>query len=106
MRHGIEPICAAGIARDENEIACARTLRGPFEVVLRMNRLIIFINTEQREIEIVAWIFEVVRVTAQERNLEFRRKHETHVGVLLVGVQVVLAALIKRNHVVAHSVFL
>ena len=106
MRHGIEPICASGIAGDENEIACARTLRGPFEVILRMNRLIVFVNTEQREIEIVARIFEVVRVTAEERNLKLRREHQTHVGVLLIGVEVVLAALIKRNHVVTHSVFL
>ena len=71
-----------------------------------MNRLIIFVNTEQREVEIVAWIFEVVRVTAQERNFKLRREHETHVGVLLIGVEVVLAALIERNHVVAHSVLL
>ena len=74
MRHSIEPICAAGITRHENEIACAHTLRRPFEVVLRMDRLIIFVNTEQREVEIVAWIFEVVRITAQERNLKFRRE--------------------------------
>ena len=64
-----------------------------------MNRLVIFIDAHQRHVDIEARKIKVVGVAAEEGRLKFRRKHQTDVGIFLITIKIVLAALIKRYDV-------
>ena len=71
--------------------------------MLDFGGLAVFINAEQADVQIKAGIFKVVRVAAVERDLLLRREDEAHVGVFLETVQMILAALIQRDHVAAEA---
>src|SRR5689334_2334156 len=97
--HRVETRSRTRIAGHENEIACLNARGGPLEVALRMYWLTIFVNTNEGHVDIEAWEIEVVRVATEKRGLEFRHEHETHIGVLLVTIEIVLSALVKRDDV-------
>ena len=53
------------------------------------------------DVEAEARELEVVHVAAERRDPLLRGEHQPDVGVLLVAVQVILAALVERDHVAA-----
>ena len=73
----------------------------PLQIVLELGRLAVLVDAEEADVEIVARILEVVRVAAEEGDVLLRREDQPHVGVLLVAVEMVLPALVERDHVAA-----
>src|SRR5437588_4226950 len=85
LSDGLVAVGRAGMARHEDQFAVARSLGAPFEELRRLDRAIVVVYTEQREIEIVAWICEVVGVAPEKRHLLLGREDEPDVGVFLVA---------------------
>src|SRR6185295_9871700 len=83
----------------ENEASLFRAGGGPLEVVVRMNWLIVLVNTNEGHVDVEAWEVEVVRVATKERGLKLRNENQTNVGVFLVTIKIVLSALIERDDV-------
>ena len=96
----------SGIAGDEHQIACRGALRIPLQIVRALDRLAIFVNAKKGHVEVVARIGEIIRVAAEERGLALRREDQPHIGVFLVAVKPVFAAMIERNDVGAQPGFL
>ena len=101
--HRVEPVGAAGMAGDEDELAVLRARRAPLEVMLGVGGLAVLVGAEEADVEVVAGILEVVGIAAEEGDVELGREDEPDVGVLLVRVEVVLPALIERDHVAAQA---
>ena len=57
----------------------------------------VLIHAHQANVEIVARKIEIIGVAAELRDRHFRRKDEAHVGVFLVMIKIVDAALVKRD---------
>src|ERR1044072_572492 len=91
------------MAGHKNQASLFGAGSGPLEVVFRMHRLIVFVNSDEGHVDVEAWKVEVVWIATKERSLEFRHEHETHVRVFLVAIQIVLTALIKRDYVGTQS---
>ena len=66
-----------------------------------MGRLIIFVDAEETDVQIVAGIFEIIGIAAEEGGIEFRRKDQAHVGVLLIFIEVIHRAGVKSDHIAA-----
>src|SRR5207248_3652586 len=81
------------------------TVRIPFQEMLHLGRLPVFVSAENTDIEIKARVLEVIRVAAIKSNLLFWREDEPHVVVTLETIKVIRAALIKGDDVRAQSCF-
>src|SRR5713101_7446562 len=97
--HRVEPIGPSGMAGNEYQVALAGASLAPFQIVLRMNRLVVFVNPEEANVEVVAGIFKIVRIAAVEGDLLLRSEHQTHVGVALETIELIQAALVKRDDI-------
>ena len=102
--HRVQPLRGARVARGEHQLPFLRSGRRPLQVVVGgVGRLAVLVEPEQRDVEAVARIGEIVGVAAEERGLELRREDQAHVRVLLVAVQVVQRALVQRHHLAAQA---
>ncbi len=63
-----------------------------------MHRPVVLVDAEEREVEIVARVAEVVGIAAVERGLLLGRHDQAHVGVALVAIERVLAAAVELDH--------
>ena len=95
----IETRSRTRITGHENEIAFLCPGGGPLEVVLGMDRLVVFINANQRHVDVVTRKVEIVGIATEECGLEFRHKDEANVCVLFIAIKTVLTALVKRDNV-------
>src|SRR6185369_2554991 len=77
----------------------------PLQKVLELYGFVVFIDAEETDIEVVARIFEIVGVAAEEGDVFFGGEDEANVGVLFVLVEVVLAALKEGDDVAAEARF-
>ena len=84
------------MAGDEDQFAIGRALRAPLQIVGGVDRLAVLIDAEDRHVEVVAGIGEVVRIAAKEGHLLLGRKDEADIGVLLVAIEPVFATLVER----------
>ena len=66
---GVEPIGVAGMAGDEDELVFLGAVLAPFEIVLDLGRLVVFINTEETDIKIVARVGEVIGIAAEKSDV-------------------------------------
>ncbi len=89
--------------RNEDQVAVFDASLRPLQIVVEMRRFVILVDPEESDVEIIAGICEVIRIAAEERDTEFRRKHEPDIRVLLVLVEVVNLAGIERYDITAHS---
>src|SRR5215471_4975777 len=105
MRNRIEARCRSWIARNKNQLTVLGAFFRPLEVVFYLERLVVFIDAEERHIQIIARKCEVIRITAKESNRKFRREYQAHIGVLFITIEIVLAALIKRDDVAPQACF-
>src|ERR1700742_4654617 len=103
MGDGVQSRSRTRIAGHENETAVFRAFSGPLEVVLRADRLIVLVNTNERHVDVETREVEVVRIAAEERGLKLRREDQTHVGVFLVTIELILTALVERHDVRAQA---
>ena len=74
--------------------------------MLNLRGLAVLVGAEKTDIEVKPWIFKIVRIPAEEGNLLLRREDQPHIGVFLVAVKPVFAAMIERNDVGAQPGFL
>jgi hypothetical protein len=51
-------------------------------------RLAVFVSTEETDVEVEPWIFEIIRVAAIKGDLLFGGENQAHVGVFPVAVKV------------------
>src|SRR5206468_8403274 len=72
LRERVEPFGAAGVPRDEDQFPVGGPARVPLQMVPAFDGLTVFVDAEEGEVEIVAWIGEVVRVAAEKRDLLLR----------------------------------
>ena len=100
LGQGVLAAGAAGVPGHEGEVAGLETGAGPLEEVLGLVGLAVLVDAEEGEVQVVAREGEVVGVAAEEGDLHLRREDQAHVGVLLVAVDPVLAALVE-GHVLA-----
>ena len=86
---------------NKHQLFVADAVATPGQVVRELGWLIIFVNAEKADIEIEPGIFEIIRITAVESNLLFRREHQAHIRVLLKAIKMILAAAIKGHDIAA-----
>ena len=91
------------MAGDEHQFAVARAGLAPLQVMRRLRGLAVLVGAEQADVEVEARVLEVVRVAAEEGDLLFGREDQPDVGVFLVAVEVILAALVEGDHVAAQA---
>src|ERR1700691_1111005 len=87
------------MSRNKNQIAIFRSNLCPPQIVVEMNWLIILVDAEECDVQVVTWKGEVVRVTAKECGCKFGRKHQSHVGVLFIFVEIVNLAGVERDDI-------
>ncbi len=95
MRHGVQTIGAAGMSGNEDQLAFRRARLAPLQEMLDVHRLVVLVDAEEADIQIVARIFEIVGIAAEEGDRFLRSEHQAHVGVLFVAVQMILAAVVE-----------
>ena len=105
LGHGELTLGSAGIAGDEDQVARARAGWRPGKIFGQVRRLSVLIDAEKSAVEIVARIFEVVVVAAEEGHLRLGGKDQADVGEFLVPVKVVDSAAVKRDHIAAQAGF-
>src|SRR6266567_7332908 len=85
---------------DEDQLTRRGSLGAPLQKVVGVQRLtVLFIDTEKRHVQIVTRVSEVIRIAPKKSRLLLRRKDQANVGIGLVLVEPVLAALVERNHI-------
>jgi hypothetical protein len=97
FRHREQTARTSRMTGDENQIAIFGALLAPFQVVLNLRRLAVLVSAEETDIEVVAWVFEVIRVAAVKSNLLLGREDDADIGVAFEAVKMVAPALIKRH---------
>ena len=91
------------MAGHKDEILIQSTFGVPLEIVLGVKRFAVFIDAEQRHVQIVPGIGEVVGVAAEKGNLLLGREDEADIGVLFVAIEPVFPALIQGDDVGAQT---
>ena len=56
-----------------------------FRIVLELRRLAVLVGAEEADVEVVARVLEVVRIAAEEGDVELGGEHQADVGVFLVA---------------------
>src|SRR5215468_5226823 len=84
---------------NENQIAVGRSLAIPLQVVFRLDRLPVFVHAQNCEIEVISRKREIVWIAAEECHLLLRREYKTHVGIFLIAIEPILAALVERHDI-------
>ena len=103
LRDGQLAVGPAGISRGEHEIAGLGTVRAPAQVVGRRRGLAVLVRAQHADVKVVTREIEIVRITAELRDRVFGREDQAHVGVALVVVQVVHAAVIEWDDVATNA---
>ena len=99
LGHGVVSLRGARIAGDKDQLTGRRAFGATLEIVVGVQWLAVVVDAEDGHIEVVARIGEVIRIAAEEGRLLFGRKDDAHIGVLLVLIEPVFAAVVERNHV-------
>src|SRR5205085_11343305 len=97
MLDRVEPLRAPRMPQHERQLAIRRAVPAPLEIVLGLQGLVFVINTEEATVQIEPRVVKVVVIAAKERDLLLRREDQPHIGVAPVTVEVIAAALIKRD---------
>src|SRR5439155_11459709 len=92
------PIGFARTAAYEGQLAVARSARIPFQEILDLRRLTVFVNAKDANIEIEPGILEIVWVAAIKGHLLFRREDDSHIIIAFVTIKMIRAALIKCHY--------
>ncbi len=99
LGQGHQAVGRAGVAGNEDQLAVGGAVGAPLQVVGGLDRLAFFIGAENGHVQVVAREGEVVGVAAVEGGLLLGSEDQLDVGVLLVAIEPVLAALVEGDHV-------
>ena len=69
------------------EFTIGGAFRVPAQVVLRDGGPSIFVGAKDGEVEVESRVSEVIRISAEESGLLFRREDESNIGVFLISIQ-------------------
>ena len=61
------------------------------KIVVGVEWFVVLVDSEERDVEVVARVGEVIWVAAEEGCVEFRRHHEPNIAIDLVLVEVIHA---------------
>ena len=100
---GLQPIGRPRMAADEDEVALDRAGGGPAEVVLDPGRGVVFVGPEEADVEPVARELEVIDIAAERGRLGLGSEDEADIGVFLVPIEMVDAALIEGDDIRAQA---
>ncbi len=89
------------MAGDEDQLTVGRTFCRPFQEVFDLCWLAVLVDAEERHVEIVPRVLEVIGVAAEERDGKLRCERQSHVGVFLVAIEVIRPTLKQRDDVAA-----
>src|SRR5882672_11148990 len=101
VSHCVETLGAARISGNENQVTFRGARLTPLQEMFRVHCLVILVDSEKTDVQVVARILEIVGVAAEERDRFLRCEYQTHIGVALVPVEAIPAAVVERNHVAA-----
>ena len=102
--HREQPARSPRMSADKNQVAFFHPMLRKLQIVFRVRRLAVFIHAEERDIQVVPRIGEVVRIASEKRHVEFRREHQPYVGIFFVLIQVIHRPRIQRHHVAAKPI--
>src|SRR5580704_119923 len=91
------------MSRNEDEVAIFHAVARPLKIVIEVRRFVIFVDSKKSDVEIVARVGEIIGIASEEGDVEFRREHQTDIGVLLVLVEVINLARIENHYITAQS---
>src|SRR5207237_837098 len=103
--HGEQPAGAAWMAGDENEIVFRGAFLAPFQIMLDLRGLAVFVSAKEADIQVEPRVFEVIRITTEESNLLFGREDQPDIGVAFEAIKVIEPSLVKRDHIAAQTGF-
>jgi len=85
----------------ERQFAISGAIGREPEKVRGLRWLAVFVDSQQRHVQVVPWEREVVRVPTKERGAELGSEHQPDILVALVSVKMVGAAMVERDDVAA-----
>ena len=97
LRDGEQAVGGAGVARDQHELARRGAVEVDAQRTRHLHRLAVLVGAQQAHVEAPARELEVVRVAAEGCDARLGREHEAHIGVALVAVEELLAAVVERD---------
>ena len=103
--HCCQPLGLARMSGDEDKLVLARCRKAPVQKVLDPRRPPLFVDAEEIHVEVVAGVLEVIGVAAEKRDLLLGSKHNAHVRVAAVPVDVVLAPLVQADDLAQQAGF-
>ena len=80
------PVRFTWTAAHEGQFAITRPIRVPLQEMLDLRRLAVFINAKKANIQIVARVFEIIRVAAEKSHLLLGREDQSHIIVTFVSI--------------------
>ncbi len=99
----IHPIGVARMAGDEHQLSFGGARRAPVQIIGNFRGMSVLVHAKQADVQIVARVFEIVGIAAEERDGLLWSEHQADIGVALVAIQVIEPTVIKRNHVAAQA---
>ena len=103
LRDRHQPIGVAGRADGEHQLSGGSTCLAEGQKILDRGRLAIFVRAQNRRVQRKAGKVEVVRVAAEVGGDIFRCPHQPRIGVAVVTVKMVKAALVELHDATAHG---
>src|SRR5262249_29561646 len=101
--YGLQSRCRTRMSRNEYQLAFGGAFLAPFEIVVGLGGFVVFINSEERHVQVVPRIGEIVGVAAEKGYLLFRSEYQTEIGKFLVAVKPILATLVQSDYVRAKA---
>ena len=102
--HRVQPTRGPGVSDHEHYVTLLHAVRSPTEVVIGLVRIaIVVVYSEEREVEGVARVGEIVGVAPEEPHLQLDREHQSHVGEPAEHIRRVAAAVIQRDDLNANG---
>ena len=96
LGHRIQTVGGARVSDDEDHVLLLHAVLAPVEVVVRFQGLsVTAVHPEEGEVQGVAGIGEVVSVSAEEAQLEFRCCHQPDVGEPTVGIRRIASSVVE-----------
>ena len=98
-----QAVGGAGMARDEHQLAGFRAVEVDAQRPRHRHRLAVLVGAQQAHVEAPARELEVIRVAAEGRDARLGCEHQAHIGVALVAVEELLAAVVERDALALES---
>ena len=86
-----------GVSGDEYQPGILDALGAPLEVVRRGGGLAVLVGAQERDVEVVARVGEVIGLAAEKSDAGLGSEHQPQIGVLLVAVEIEALARVELD---------